>query len=83
MLNGKRVISASSEQGELLPTYPSELVPEEHPARVLNEIVESCSPWGSQAVQELIIIAILFVCSVWDSSQGAINRGLRPQIFPK
>jgi transposase len=41
MLNGKRFISASSEQGELLPTYPSDLVPEEHPARVLNEIVES------------------------------------------
>ena len=40
MLNAKRFISGSSEQGELLPTYPSDLVPEDHPARVLNDIVE-------------------------------------------
>lgn len=40
MLNNKRFISSSSEQGELLPTYPSDLVAEDHPARVLNEIVE-------------------------------------------
>lgn len=40
MLNGNRIISGSPEQGELLPTYPSDLIPEDHPARVLNEIVD-------------------------------------------
>ena len=39
MLNAKRFINGSPEQGELLPTYPSDLVPEDYPARVLNEIV--------------------------------------------
>ena len=40
MLNNKRFKSSSSEQGELLPTYPSDLVKEDHPARILSEIVE-------------------------------------------
>jgi transposase len=40
MLNGKRFLSGSSEQGNLLPTYPSDLVREDHPARILNEIVD-------------------------------------------
>lgn len=40
MLNGKRFKSSSSEQGNLLPTYPSDFVNEDHPARILNEVIE-------------------------------------------
>jgi transposase len=40
MLNAKRFQKHhSSDQGQLLPTYPSDLVPEDHLARVVTEIV--------------------------------------------
>ena len=41
MLNRKRFLCQSSEQGSLLPTYPSDLVAEDHPARLLSEIVDA------------------------------------------
>ena len=42
MLNARRFKKHhSSEQGQLLPTYPSDLVPEDHLARVISEIVDS------------------------------------------
>ena len=42
MINSSRIKqSSSSLQGELLPTYPSDLVPEDHISRVLNEIVDT------------------------------------------
>ena len=41
MLNHKRVLSNTSEQGELLPTYPIDLVPKDHLSRVVCEVVES------------------------------------------
>jgi len=40
MLNKNRISSNSSEQGELLPTYPSDLVPNSHLARVIYDVVE-------------------------------------------
>ena len=41
MLNPKRVQSQSSEQGNLLPTYPSDLVPKDHQARIITEVVNA------------------------------------------
>lgn len=41
MLNPKRVLSNTPEQGQLLPTYPSDFVPKDHLARVVNEVVEA------------------------------------------
>ena len=41
MLNAKRFQKHhSSGQGQLLPTYPSDLVPEDHLARVVSEIID-------------------------------------------
>jgi len=41
MLNSARIKKCtSSEQGQLLPIYPSDLVPENHLARVVNEVVD-------------------------------------------
>jgi len=40
MLNRKRFFNSASEQGQLLPTYTSDLVPEDHLARVINEVVD-------------------------------------------
>jgi transposase len=40
-LNAKRFKSSASEQGELLPTYPSDLVAEDHLARIISDVVES------------------------------------------
>ena len=41
MLNKKRFKNRPTEQGELLPTYTSDLIDEDHPARVLSTIVET------------------------------------------
>ncbi len=41
MLNAKRFTKhQSSDQGQLLPTYPSDLVPDDHLARVVTEIID-------------------------------------------
>lgn len=41
MLNAKRFTKHhSSDQGQLLPTYPSDLVPDDHLARVVTEIID-------------------------------------------
>jgi len=41
MLNAKRFKCKPSEQGELLPTYTSDIVEEDHPARILEAIVDT------------------------------------------
>ena len=41
MLNSNRLKSKPTEQGELLPTYTSDLVGEDHPARILSSIVDT------------------------------------------
>lgn len=41
MLNAKRLKNRPTEQGELLPTYTTDLVCEDHPARILSTIVDS------------------------------------------
>jgi len=41
MLNSARIKQGdSSEQGQLLPVYPSDLVPEDHLARVVSDVVD-------------------------------------------
>jgi len=41
MLNANRLKNRPTEQGELLPTYTSDLVGEAHPARILSAIVDT------------------------------------------
>jgi len=41
MLNTKRFKNRPTEQGELLPTYTSDLIDEDHPARVMSAIVDT------------------------------------------
>jgi len=41
MLNSKRLKTKPAEQGELLPTYLSDLIEEDHPARIMSAIVDT------------------------------------------
>ena len=41
MLNAKRLKNRPTEQGELLPTYTSDLIDEDHPARILSAIINT------------------------------------------
>lgn len=41
MLNAKRFKNQPTEQGELLPTFTSDLVAEDHPARILSVIIDT------------------------------------------
>lgn len=41
MLNAKRLKNKPTEQGELLPTYTSDLIGKDHPARILSSIVDT------------------------------------------
>jgi len=50
----KRFITITSEQGNLLPVYISELIPEDHFARVVQEIVEALA-----SVRELTLRSFL------------------------
>ena len=41
MINSNRIKSRSTDQGFLLPTYPSDLIADGHPARLLKEIIDA------------------------------------------
>jgi len=41
MLNANRLKNRPTEQGELLPSYTSDLIDEEHPARILSAIIDT------------------------------------------
>jgi transposase len=90
MLNGKRFINSSPDQGELLPTYPSDLVPEDHPARVLNEIVDRLdlsvlyqkySREGGKTYHPKTLIKILFYAySTGNRQSRKINKACRENL---
>ncbi len=80
MLNHKRISSNSPDQGELLPTFPSDLVADNHLARIVHEVVASLdlsqlyaaySHEGGRMIHPKLLLNILF----YAYSQG--NRSSR------
>jgi transposase len=87
MINQNRIKSCSANQGELLPTFPSDLVSDDHPARILSEIVDSLDlrclyskyGWeGGEAFHPKSLLKILFYgYSYGDRSSRQLSRACR------
>lgn len=69
MLNSKRFRTSDSEQGELLPAFLGDLVPEAHPVRVFSEVIDKLnlsllyakySSEGGKAYSPKVLLKIIF-----------------------